>query len=93
MRGLCSRQRLAEAVEDLRTAIAFDLRQRGVQPGPVLLAGQSRGGLLSIVYAELHSMEMLGVISFVGGWTADWCNGDAFNTRTLGTAGAGAASR
>ncbi len=32
---------------------------------------------------------MLGVISFVGGWTADWCNG-AFNTRRLAEAGAGA---
>lgn len=32
---------------------------------------------------------MLGVISFVGDWTADWCNG-AFNTRRLAEAGAGA---
>lgn len=38
---------LAQAVEDLRTAIDFGLRQSGVRPGPVLLMGQSRGGFLS----------------------------------------------
>ena len=80
---------LREAVEDLRAAIGFGLRQPGVQPGPVLLAGQSRGGFLSIAYAGLHPAEVLGVVSFVGGWTADWCNG-AFNTRRLAEAGAGA---
>ena len=79
---------LAEAVEDLRSAIAFGIRQPGVQAGPVLLAGQSRGGFLSIVYAGLQPTEVSGVISFVGGWTADWCNG-SFNTRTLAAAGAG----
>ncbi len=77
---------LAEAVEDLRAAIAFGSRQPDVQAGPVLLAGQSRGGFLSIVYAGLHPADVSGVISFVGGWTADWCNG-AFNTRTLAAAG------
>ncbi len=82
---------LAEAVEDLRAAISFGLRQPGVRPGPVLLAGQSRGGFLSIVYAGLHPAEVAGVISFVGGWTADWCAG-AFNTRRLAEAGAGAAA-
>ena len=80
---------LVEAVEDLRTAIGFGLRQSGVRPGPVLLAGQSRGGFLSIAYAGLHPAEVLGVISFVGGWTADWCNG-AFNAQQLAEAGAGA---
>ena len=48
-----------------------------------------RDGFLSIVYAGLHPAEVAGVISFVGGWTADWCNG-AFNTRRLAEAGAGA---
>jgi dienelactone hydrolase len=80
---------LTEALEDLHTAIGFGLRQPGVQPGPVLLAGQSRGGFLSVAYAGLHPAGVSGVISFVGGWTADWCNG-AFNTRRLAEAGAGA---
>ena len=80
---------LTEALEDLRVAIDFGLRQPGVRAGPVLLAGQSRGGFLSIAYAGLHPAEVSGVISFVGGWTADWCNG-SFNTRWLAEAGAGA---
>ena len=80
---------LGEAVEDLRAAIGFGLRQPGVRPGSVLLAGQSRGGFLSIAYAGLHPVDVSGVISFVGGWTADWCNG-AFNARRLAEAGAGA---
>ena len=80
---------LLEAVEDLRAAISFGLQQPGVRPGPVLLAGQSRGGFLSIAYAGLHPADVSGVISFVGGWTADWCNG-AFNTQRLAEAGAGA---
>jgi len=83
---------LAEAVEDLRATISFGLRQPGVRPGPVLLAGQSRGGFLSIAYAGLHPADVAGVVSFVGGWTADWCNGD-FNTHRLAQAGAGAAAR
>ncbi len=79
---------LDEGLEDLRAAIGFGLLQPGVRPGPVLLAGQSRGGFLSIAYSGLPSAEVSGVISFVGGWTADWCNG-AFNTQRLAQAGAG----
>ena len=55
----------------------------------MLLAGLPRGGFLSVAYAGLHPADVSGVISFVGGWTADWCNG-AFNTRRLAEAGAGA---
>ena len=80
---------LSEALDDLHAAMGFGLRQPGVRPDPVLLAGVSRGGFLSIAYAGLHPMEVSGVISFVGGWTADWCNGD-FNTQRLAEAGAGA---
>lgn len=82
---------LEEALQDLRDAIGFGRRQPGVRPGPVLLAGQSRGGFLSIAYAGLHPTQVAGVISFVGGWTADWCNG-RFNTHHLAQAGAGAAA-
>ena len=77
---------LNEAMEDLTAAIRFGLAQPGVQPAPVLLAGQSRGGFLSIVYAGLHPTEAAGVISFAGGWTADWCD-SGFNTRQLAEAG------
>jgi dienelactone hydrolase len=59
---------IAEAVEDLASAIAYGPKLPGVRPGPVLLAGQSRGGFLSIHYAGLKPGEVMGVVSFSGGW-------------------------
>jgi hypothetical protein len=35
---------VAQTVEDLKSAIAYGRKLPGVRPGPVLLAGQSRGG-------------------------------------------------
>jgi dienelactone hydrolase len=59
---------IAEAVEDLESAIAYGRQLPGVRPGPVLLAGQSRGGFLSMHYAGLKPGEVLGVVNFSGGW-------------------------
>ncbi|TGN88169.1 hypothetical protein EOW77_0015080 [Bradyrhizobium yuanmingense] len=59
---------VAEAVEDLESAIAFGRTLPGVKPGAVLLAGQSRGGFLAMHYAGLKPGEVLGVVNFCGGW-------------------------
>ncbi|CAN5324337.1 hypothetical protein BH11PSE4_BH11PSE4_34540 [soil metagenome] len=59
---------VAEAVADLDSAIAYGRSRPGVRAGPVLLAGQSRGGFLSMHYAGLKPGEVLGVINFSGGW-------------------------
>jgi dienelactone hydrolase len=59
---------VAQAVEDLTSAIAFGRTLAGVRPGPVLLAGQSRGGFLAMHYAGLRPSEVMGVVNFVGGW-------------------------
>ena len=59
---------VAEAVEDFDSAIAYGRTLPGVQPGPVLLAGQSRGGFLAMHYAGLKPGEVLGVVNFCGGW-------------------------
>jgi dienelactone hydrolase len=59
---------VAQAVEDLESAIAHARKLPGVQPGPVLLAGQSRGGFLAIHYAGLKPSEVMGVVNFSGGW-------------------------
>src|SRR5262249_21724431 len=40
----------------------------GIWPGPVLLAGQSRGGFLAVHYAGLKPTEIMAVVSFSGGW-------------------------
>lgn len=59
---------IAQAVEDLSSAIAYGRKLPNVRPGPVLLVGQSRGGFLSIHYAGLKPGEVMGVVSFSGGW-------------------------
>ncbi len=59
---------IAQAVEDLDSAIAFGRTLPGVRPGPVLLAGQSRGGFLAKHYAGLKPSEVMGVVNFSGGW-------------------------
>jgi dienelactone hydrolase len=59
---------VAQAVEDLESAIAYGRTLPGVRPGPVLLAGQSRGGFLAMHYAGLKPGEVMGVVNFSGGW-------------------------
>jgi dienelactone hydrolase len=59
-----------QAVEDLDSAIAYGRTLDFVKAGPVLLAGQSRGGFLSVVYAGMKPEAVLGVVNFVGGWLA-----------------------
>jgi dienelactone hydrolase len=57
-----------QAVEDLESAIAYGRALSGIRPGPVLLAGQSRGGFLAMHYAGLKPGEVMGVVNFSGGW-------------------------
>jgi len=59
---------IAQAVEDLESAIAYGHGLLGVRPGPVLLAGQSRGAFLAMHYAGLRPGEVMGVVNFCGGW-------------------------
>lgn len=59
---------VAQAVEDIESAIAYGRKLPGVRPGPVLLAGQSRGGFLAMHYAGLKPGEVMGVLNFSGGW-------------------------
>ena len=62
------RKAFAQAVEDLDSAIAYGRKLPEVRQGPVLLAGQSRGGFLAMHYAGLRPSEVLGVVNFSGGW-------------------------
>jgi len=59
------------ALEDLRAAV--DARH-DVNAEPILLAGNSRGGILSVAYAGLHPDQTKGVINFVGGWIGTGCD-------------------
>ncbi len=61
------------ALADIAAAVEV-LRQRpDVAPQPILMAGISRGGILSIAYAGMHPREVAGVINFVGGWLGEGC--------------------
>ena len=68
------------ALQDLQAAVAALHKRPDVNAEPMLLAGHSRGGVLSIAYAGLHPEQAKGVINFVGGWTSDGCEtADAIN--------------
>jgi dienelactone hydrolase len=61
------------ALSDIDAAIAVLRRRPDVASGPVLIGGQSRGGVLSVVYAGMHPEQTRGVINFVGGWLNERC--------------------
>ena len=62
------------ALSDTDAAIAALRRRPDVASGPILLVGQSRGGVLSIAYAGLHPAQIQGVVNFVGGWLGEGCS-------------------
>lgn len=61
------------ALEDLDAAILSLRKLPEVRAGPLLLAGNSRGGVLSIAYAGQRPDQVSGVVSFVPGWISDTC--------------------
>jgi dienelactone hydrolase len=62
------------ALGDIDAAIAVLRRRQDVAPGPILIGGISRGGILSIAYAGRHLKQVAGVINFVGGWLGERCD-------------------
>lgn len=66
-------------------AVMEHIRSRSdVRQDRILLAGQSRGGILSIAYAGERPHPFIGVINFVGGWMGDRCqNAVQINTATF----------
>ena len=73
---------------DIDAAIAGLRRRQDVAPGPVLIGGHSRGGLLSVAYAGMHPEQSLGVINFVGGWISERCTVAELINQTLFVRGA-----
>jgi dienelactone hydrolase len=61
------------ALGDIDAAVAALRRRQDVTPAPLLIGGQSRGGVLSVAYAGLHPEQIFGVINFVGGWLGEGC--------------------
>jgi dienelactone hydrolase len=61
------------ALTDIAAAVAVLRQRRDVARQPILMAGISRGGILSIAYAGIHPHEVTGVINFAGGWVGEGC--------------------
>jgi dienelactone hydrolase len=59
------------ALTDIAAAVEVLLQWPDVARRPILMAGFSRGGILSIAYAGMHPREVAGVINFAGGWMAE----------------------
>jgi dienelactone hydrolase len=78
------------AVEDLDGVFRFLHTQPWADMTRVVIGGQSRGGLLAVVYAGRQPEAVQGVINFVGGWMSAGCVPDA-NARFFRAAGKTAA--
>jgi dienelactone hydrolase len=61
------------ALTDIAAAVEVLRQWPDVAREPILMAGISRGGILSIAYAGTHPREVAGVINFVGGWMGEGC--------------------
>lgn len=59
---------LHHALDDLDAAIAFMRNRDDIDGSRIVVAGQSRGGLLSVLYAGQHGSGLRGSINFSGGW-------------------------
>lgn len=91
--GTCNRDLLSpglrRAIEDVDAAMAYVRAQPWADPDRIVIAGQSRGGLLSVAYAAERPGAIRAVINFAGGWTTDRCDidGRGFNEAIFRAAG------
>ncbi|NNG00907.1 MAG: prolyl oligopeptidase family serine peptidase [Desulfobacteraceae bacterium] len=75
---------LDRAVEDLNAAVEYLKTRSDVSTESMIVAGNSRGGILSIVYAGIHPEIFKGAINFVGGWIGEACwQVDEINTNSF----------
>jgi dienelactone hydrolase len=77
---------LQNAIADTDAALAYARSLPYVDATRVILAGFSRGGLLSVAYAAARPDAARAVINLAGGWHGETCNVD-FNGETYAQAG------
>lgn len=72
------------ALADIDQVVNYLKSYKDVDKNKMIIAGQSRGGILSIAYAGTRPDIFKGAINFVGGWMSDQCpNPEAINTITF----------
>ncbi|WP_374302159.1 dienelactone hydrolase family protein [Ferrovibrio sp.] len=81
---------LQHALDDVDAVVEFMRRRPEIDGRRILVAGHSRGGLLSVAYAGRHPAGVIGSISFAGGWIAERGMMEDFNREVFVRAGAGA---
>ena len=74
---------LQHALDDVGAAVAFMQRRADINAARVIVAGQSRGGLLSVLYAGQQPAGVVGSINFAGGWVDEAGMTDAFTRDML----------
>lgn len=72
-----SKSGIEYASEALDAVFVYLRAQKWADADKVALAGESRGGILSVIYAADRPRVARGVINFVGGWMGDRCNQQA----------------
>lgn len=82
-----ARQGIAYATGAVDAAFAFLRAQPWADMDRLVLAGHSRGALLSAVYAGEHAGVAKGVINFSGGWKNDTCGNQDINLALFDGAG------
>jgi dienelactone hydrolase len=77
------------AVEDLDAVVDHMAAQPWVDPARIIVAGWSRGGFLSLIYAARFPRKVAGVINFAGCWTPELggTNAAEFNRTQMAEAG------
>jgi pimeloyl-ACP methyl ester carboxylesterase len=78
---------LDSAVEDLDGVLEFMKRQDYVDAARIVVAGQSRGGFLAVVYAARFPGKVAGAINFSGGWWGERVPSADFNLTQFRQAG------
>jgi len=76
------------AIEDVAAAIEVLRNRSDINSDPILMAGVSRGGALSIAYSGRYPKQIKGVINYVGGWMGDGCSNAEKINQTLFKSGA-----
>jgi len=88
-RSISSERQVKAALLDLDATVGALRRRPDVDAKRIVVMGQSRGGLLSILYAGDKPERVAGAVNFAGGWWGQ--NVDrGFNAKRLEAAGRGA---
>jgi dienelactone hydrolase len=88
-----SRVGILYAMESLDAVYSYLGKRPWADMGKIILSGNSRGGILSVVYAAERPGSAIGVLNFVGGWMSDSCNFRAVEINAVIFKEAGAKSK